>query len=46
MQVEDESARLQPFVAAWLNPNPKDLAAQYAILEDKVHPYYEHRIAA
>lgn len=33
-------------VAAWLNPNPKDLAAQYAILEDKVHPYYEHRIAA
>ncbi|CAG9225732.1 Abasic site processing protein (modular protein) [Paraburkholderia sabiae] len=33
-------------VAAWLNPNPKDLAAQYAILEDKVHPYYEHRLAA
>ena len=46
MQVEDESARLQPFVAAWLNPNPKDLAAQYAILEDKVRPFYEHQLAA
>ncbi|MEM5346069.1 SOS response-associated peptidase family protein [Paraburkholderia azotifigens] len=33
-------------VAAWLNPNPRDLAAQYAILEDKVRPYYEHRLAA
>ncbi|CAN7181380.1 SOS response-associated peptidase family protein [Paraburkholderia hospita] len=33
-------------VAAWLNPNPEDLATQYAILEDKVRPYYEHRLAA
>jgi putative SOS response-associated peptidase YedK len=33
-------------VAAWLNPNPEDLAAQYAILEDKVRPYYEHRRSA
>jgi putative SOS response-associated peptidase YedK len=33
-------------VAAWLNPNPQDLAAQYAILEDKVLAHYEHRIAA
>ncbi len=33
-------------VTAWLNPNPKDLAAQYAILEDKVHAYYEHKLAA
>lgn len=33
-------------VAAWLNPNPQDLAAQYAILKDKVRPYYEHRLAA
>lgn len=33
-------------VAAWLNPNPEDLAAQYGILEDKVRPYYEHRLAA
>ncbi|MEM5368945.1 SOS response-associated peptidase family protein [Paraburkholderia azotifigens] len=33
-------------VAAWLNPNPKDLAAQYAILGDKVRPYYEHELAA
>lgn len=33
-------------VAAWLNPNPQDLAAQYAILEDKVRPYYEHKLAA
>nr|WP_241023966.1 SOS response-associated peptidase family protein [Burkholderia sp. Ac-20365] len=33
-------------VAAWLNPNPEDLAAQYAILDDKVRPYYEHILAA
>jgi putative SOS response-associated peptidase YedK len=33
-------------VAAWLNPNPEDLAAQYAILADKVRPYYEHKLAA
>jgi putative SOS response-associated peptidase YedK len=33
-------------VAAWLNPNPEDLAAQYAILEDKGRPYYEHQLAA
>ena len=33
-------------VAAWLNPNPEDLAAQYAILDDKMRPYYEHRLAA
>ncbi|WP_054930024.1 SOS response-associated peptidase family protein [Paraburkholderia caribensis] len=33
-------------VAAWLNPNPEDLAAQYAILADKVQPFYEHRPAA
>lgn len=33
-------------VAAWLSPNPKDLAAQYAILEDTVRPFYEHQLAA
>ncbi|WP_109476969.1 SOS response-associated peptidase family protein [Paraburkholderia sp. C35] len=33
-------------VAAWLNPDPGDLAAQYAILDDKVHPYFEHQLAA
>ncbi|MBP0595072.1 SOS response-associated peptidase family protein [Paraburkholderia sp. LEh10] len=32
--------------AAWLNPNSQDLAAQYAILEDKVRAYYEHKLAA
>jgi putative SOS response-associated peptidase YedK len=31
---------------AWLNPNPKDLAAQYAILDDRERPYYEHHLAA
>lgn len=31
---------------AWLNPDPKDLAAQYAILDDRMRPYYEHRLAA
>jgi putative SOS response-associated peptidase YedK len=30
----------------WLNPDPRDLTAQYAILEDRERPYYEHRLAA
>ena len=33
-------------VDAWLNPDASDLAAQYAILDDKERPYYEHRLAA
>ena len=33
-------------VDAWLNPDPTDLAAQYAILDDRERPYYEHRLAA
>lgn len=33
-------------VAAWLNPDPRDLAASYAILDDRPRPYYEHRLAA
>jgi putative SOS response-associated peptidase YedK len=33
-------------VDAWLNPDPKNLAAQYAILDDRARPYYEHRMAA
>ncbi|MBX9629553.1 MAG: SOS response-associated peptidase [Burkholderiales bacterium] len=33
-------------VAAWLNPDPKNLAASYAILDDRERPYYEHRLAA
>jgi len=28
---------------AWLDPDPKDLAAVYAILDDRERPYYEHR---
>ncbi|MBB1061868.1 SOS response-associated peptidase family protein [Marilutibacter spongiae] len=31
---------------AWLQPDPADLAALYAIFDDKRHPYYEHRLAA
>lgn len=31
---------------AWLNPDPHNLAALYAIFDDKRHPYYEHREAA
>ncbi len=31
---------------AWLNPDPADLAAQYAILDDRERPYYGHRMAA
>ena len=34
------------YVDAWLNPNAKHLAAQYAILDDRERPYYEHRLAA
>lgn len=33
-------------VAAWLNPGPVNLAAQHAILDDRVRPLYEHRMAA
>ncbi len=31
---------------AWLDPDPTDLAAQYAVLDDRSRPYYEHRMAA
>lgn len=33
-------------IDAWLNPDPADLAKQYAILDDRDRPYYEHRLAA
>lgn len=33
-------------IDAWLNPDPKNLEAQYAILEDRARPYYEYRMAA
>lgn len=33
-------------IKAWLNPDPSNLAAMYAIFDDKRHPYYEHRLAA
>jgi putative SOS response-associated peptidase YedK len=31
---------------AWLNPNPKNRMALYAILDDRERPYYENRLAA
>ena len=31
---------------AWLDPDASDLATQYAILDDRDCPYYEHRLAA
>lgn len=31
---------------AWLHPDPADLQALYAILDDRARPYYEHRLAA
>ena len=34
------------YIDAWLNPDPADLAAMYAIFDDKQHPYYEYRLAA
>jgi putative SOS response-associated peptidase YedK len=33
-------------VDAWLSPNPENLAALYAILDDRARPYYEHKLAA
>jgi putative SOS response-associated peptidase YedK len=33
-------------VEAWLNPDPRDLSALFAILDDRDRPYYEHRMAA
>jgi len=33
-------------VDAWLEPDASDPAALFAILDDKRHPYYEHREAA
>jgi len=33
-------------VEAWLSPDPKNLATQYAILDDRWRPYYEYRMAA
>ncbi|MFI8573511.1 SOS response-associated peptidase family protein [Stenotrophomonas bentonitica] len=33
-------------VDAWLNPNPADLGALYAIFDDKRPPFYEHQAAA
>ena len=33
-------------IDAWLNPKAADLAAQYAILDDRERPYFEHRLAA
>lgn len=33
-------------VDAWLNADPNNLAALYAILDDRERPYYEHRLAA
>jgi putative SOS response-associated peptidase YedK len=33
-------------VDAWLNPDPRNLAALYAILDDRERPHYEHRLAA
>jgi putative SOS response-associated peptidase YedK len=33
-------------VDAWLHPDAARLTAQYAILDDRERPYYEHRLAA
>lgn len=33
-------------IDAWLNPDHRDLAACYEILDDRPRPYYEHRLAA
>ena len=33
-------------VDGWLSPDPTNLAALYAILDDRARPFYEHRLAA
>ncbi|MEO7067591.1 MAG: SOS response-associated peptidase family protein [Rhodanobacter sp.] len=33
-------------IDAWLNPDPKNLQALYAVLDDRERPYYQHRLAA
>ncbi|MBB5496863.1 SOS response-associated peptidase family protein [Paraburkholderia sp. MM5384-R2] len=33
-------------IDAWLNPDPANLTALHAILDDRYRPYYEHRMAA
>jgi putative SOS response-associated peptidase YedK len=33
------------YIDAWLDPDPCDLRAQHAILDDRERPYYEHRLA-
>jgi putative SOS response-associated peptidase YedK len=33
-------------IDAWLNPDPHNLHALYAILDDRAQPYYQHRLAA
>ena len=33
-------------VDAWLQPDPENLAAMHAILDDRERPYYEHQFAA
>lgn len=33
-------------IEAWLNPDKNNLAAQFAIHDDRARPYYEHRLAA
>lgn len=34
------------YVNKWLNPDPNNLDELFAIMDDKRHPYYEHRKAA
>jgi len=33
-------------IDAWLSPDPKNLARQYAILADHERPYFKHCLAA
>jgi putative SOS response-associated peptidase YedK len=33
-------------IDAWLSPDPANLGALHAILDDRDRPYYEHRLAA
>lgn len=34
------------YLDAWLNPDPRNLAAQFAILEDPIDAYYQHDLVS
>jgi hypothetical protein len=46
MKVEQHTSDPVTNVDAWMHPSPGDLAASYAILDDRERLYSEHRLTA